>query len=361
MKSFTATLLTLLLTAASAIAQPAIKWDNRVHNFGAFDENDGRVSCTFKFVNSGDKPLRILAARATCGCTTPSFTRGAVAPGDSGSVVVTFNPIGRPGRFSKKVYIESNVKGEKRSELEIKGTVIGSSNTLRSRFPVDAGVLKLRSTMVPFGQISKGHTKSAFIDIYNTSTSAVKPVWKNLPEYLTVAELPDGVTPGDYGSFTLLFDSSKCPEYGVVSDKITLVPDSRNPSETVEVDVVAILTEDFSKMTDKELENAPVIRIKPDKLDFGVMDFNSKSVSRTFEVTNSGRSTMTVRRIYSTDRGVKVKISETEIKPGDTATATVTVCPAEAGGDMLNARVSIITNSPDRSVISIRAVGEYRK
>lgn len=361
MRNLTATLLTIIMSCLCAAAQPCIKWDSRIHNFGAFDENDGRVSCTFRFINAGDKPLKIMAARATCGCTTPSFTRDAVMPGDSGTVTVTFNPIGRPGRFSKYVYIESNSARDKRSKLEIKGTVIGSSNTLRSRFPVDAGVLKLRNSTLPFGQVAKGHTKTAFIDIYNTSTSPVKPTWKDLPPYISVAELPDGIPAGDYGSFTLLFDSSKCKEYGVVSDKITIVPDSREPSVTMPIDIVAIVTEDFSKLTDKELENAPRIYVKPDKLDFGIINANEKSVSKTLEISNHGESEMTVRRIYSTDKGIEVKISDTRIKPGKSATATVTVHPAETGGDILNARISIITNSPDNPVMSVRTVGEYRK
>ncbi|MDE6093764.1 MAG: DUF1573 domain-containing protein, partial [Muribaculaceae bacterium] len=92
----------------SATAQSSVTWLETAHNFGAFSENDGKVACTFRFVNNRQTPVIIQSARATCGCTTPKYPTAPIAPGDTAEIQVSYNAIGRPGKFSKKVYIYSN-------------------------------------------------------------------------------------------------------------------------------------------------------------------------------------------------------------------------------------------------------------
>ncbi|MDE6449060.1 MAG: DUF1573 domain-containing protein [Muribaculaceae bacterium] len=162
-----ATILTALLLGAMTLSAsgPEVKFMEQEHDFGAFDENDGTVKCRFAYVNTGDEPLSIIASRATCGCTSSSYTKAPVEPGDTGYVEVTYNPIGRPGRFGKKVYVDFNTE-RPRQTLLIKGVVIGSSNTLRGRYPVDAGALKLRSDNVLLGEVANGKSKTSFVEVY---------------------------------------------------------------------------------------------------------------------------------------------------------------------------------------------------
>ena len=78
----------MMAIAAVAQAAPEATWLTKSHDFGAFDEDMGKVSCDFKVVNTGDEPLMILAARATCGCTVPAYTRDPIAPGDTATITV---------------------------------------------------------------------------------------------------------------------------------------------------------------------------------------------------------------------------------------------------------------------------------
>ena len=83
---------------------------------------DGKVSHTFKIDNTGDAPLVLTRVIASCGCTTPEWTKEPIAPGKSGDVKITYNPAGRPGVFAKAISIYSN--GKKGSYiLTIKGKV----------------------------------------------------------------------------------------------------------------------------------------------------------------------------------------------------------------------------------------------
>jgi hypothetical protein len=93
------------------------------HDFGTIKEANGPVSCTFEFTNTGNKPLLIIDATASCGCTRPEFPTKPIKPGKSGKIKVTYSPVGRPGAFKKSVKIKTNGK-ERTTTLHIEGTVI---------------------------------------------------------------------------------------------------------------------------------------------------------------------------------------------------------------------------------------------
>ena len=93
------------------------------HDFGTIKEANGPVSCTFEFTNTGNKPLLIIDATASCGCTRPEYPSKPIKPGKKGKIKVTYSPIGRPGAFKKTVKIKTNGK-ERTTTLRIEGTVI---------------------------------------------------------------------------------------------------------------------------------------------------------------------------------------------------------------------------------------------
>lgn len=96
------------------------------HDFGNIQEAKGPVSCTFEFTNTGNKPLLIIDATASCGCTHPEFPTKPIKPGKKGKIKVTFSPIGRPGAFKKSVKVKTN-GNERITTLRIEGTVIPKS------------------------------------------------------------------------------------------------------------------------------------------------------------------------------------------------------------------------------------------
>lgn len=94
------TAITVMFCAATFTSwcAPKLTWLESVHDFGAFSEDLGIVTCDIPFVNSGDEPLLITAARVTCGCTVADYPTDPIAPGDTATVTVKYNAIGRPGR-----------------------------------------------------------------------------------------------------------------------------------------------------------------------------------------------------------------------------------------------------------------------
>lgn len=120
-------LIAILLPAFHAAAKdkdkPQIHFAQTSHDFGVVKEDGGPVSCEFKFTNTGKSNLVIISATAQCGCTKPEFPEQPIAPGKTGVIKVTYNPLGRPGAFSKIVTVKSNADSPK-VRLKIKGTVM---------------------------------------------------------------------------------------------------------------------------------------------------------------------------------------------------------------------------------------------
>ena len=72
-----------------------------------------KVTCKFKFKNTGDGPLVIHQAIASCGCTVPQYPKEPIKPGESGEVTVTYNGAGKfPGHFRKTITLRTNSKNE---------------------------------------------------------------------------------------------------------------------------------------------------------------------------------------------------------------------------------------------------------
>ncbi|MBD5174906.1 MAG: DUF1573 domain-containing protein [Bacteroidales bacterium] len=331
-----------------------VRWLATTHDFGAFDEDMGPVTCQFTFVNDGSEPIAVTAARASCGCTTPKYSREAVAPGDTGSIEVTYNPAGRPGRFEKSIAVDFS-EPQPKLRLYIKGTVVGSAGSVAQRFPVEcAGGLQLAKPVAMIGDVDKGKLRTVILQGYNRSTEALEPKVTGLPPYLSAETTPAVVPPGEQFSFIFYMRSDKCPLYGLVSDTVRV---DAGHGESCPLTVTALVREDFSKLTDKQMRKSPIAHLASETLDFGRLE--ADVTTRTMTIKNLGKSPLELRRVYSADPGITVEASPTTVKPGKEAEIRVTVDRRQLRGALLNARVSVIANDPITPVQTLRVVGTF--
>ncbi len=98
-----------------------IRFTETEHNYGTIQKG-ANGDCMFTFVNEGNEPLILSNVKASCGCTTPSYTQKPVMPGQEGTIKVHYNT-NNPGGFSKTVTVTSNAVDNPRVVLRIKGTV----------------------------------------------------------------------------------------------------------------------------------------------------------------------------------------------------------------------------------------------
>ncbi len=95
-------------------------WDNTSHDFGKIKQGTP-VTHEFKFTNSGKVPLVITNVQASCGCTTPDWSKEPVMPGGQGFIKATYNAASA-GAFSKTVTVTANIETGF-VQLTIKGEV----------------------------------------------------------------------------------------------------------------------------------------------------------------------------------------------------------------------------------------------
>jgi len=100
-----------------------VAFDKYKHDFGTIRESDGKASVVFTFTNLGDSPLVITKVVASCGCTTPEWTREPVVPGGQGYIKATYDPTNRIYFFERSLTVYSNGNPSK-IVLTIQGTVI---------------------------------------------------------------------------------------------------------------------------------------------------------------------------------------------------------------------------------------------
>ena len=87
----------LVLLLNAQYAQTKMKVSETEHDFGTFKEEAGRQTYDFIVTNTGTDPLVIQNVVASCGCTTPEWTKQPIPAGGKGKVTAIYDPKDRPG------------------------------------------------------------------------------------------------------------------------------------------------------------------------------------------------------------------------------------------------------------------------
>lgn len=118
----------LLLLSASVFAQAKPAADNKTDvlqtkemsfDFGRIPKGKP-VTHSFVVTNTGAAPIFLENVQASCGCTTPEWSKEAIAPGASSEIKVGYNAEAE-GPFEKTITVIYN-KGQMKT-ITIKGVV----------------------------------------------------------------------------------------------------------------------------------------------------------------------------------------------------------------------------------------------
>ena len=95
----------------------SLQWlDSTTQDLGKIKEGSV-VEISWKFKNTGNKPLIIADARGTCGCTIADKPNEPVAPGQDGVIKARFNSQGQAANVTKTVSVDANTKPESHHSL----------------------------------------------------------------------------------------------------------------------------------------------------------------------------------------------------------------------------------------------------
>ena len=237
-----ASTLALCLLALAARAQGVLTFESTDHDFGQVPEGT-MATHEFKFKNTGNQPVVIANAQASCGCTTPEWTRSPVLPGHSGVIKAVYNSAGRPGVFAKTVTVMSNAT-EGSKVLSLKGTVLTKAEIRASLTPAQLAAaprLVLEKTTYDFGRLETGQQPVAHLTVRNTGPKDLVLGTIAAPCYCVgFRTVPAAIGPGQRAVLELVYAPRST---GAQNEVVTL--DSNDPRGdakiTLKADVVKSL------------------------------------------------------------------------------------------------------------------------
>ncbi len=109
----------LLMAVHAQTAEDVLGLKEVEFNFGSIPQGKP-VYHVFQIINKGKTPLKLDNVQASCGCTTPEWSREPLAPGATGTIKVGYNAAAE-GNFEKMVTVQYNETSTK--QITIKGEV----------------------------------------------------------------------------------------------------------------------------------------------------------------------------------------------------------------------------------------------
>ena len=109
----------VLNTPPVAKKEDALKISQAEHNFGMIPQGKP-VYYNFEIVNTGKEPLKLDNVSASCGCTTPEWSREEIPAGASSVIKVGYNAAAE-GSFDKPITITYG--GSFTKQIKITGQV----------------------------------------------------------------------------------------------------------------------------------------------------------------------------------------------------------------------------------------------
>jgi len=97
-------LIAFLLLALPLLAHAALEWKKTAISYDAKPEDES-VTALFHFANTGDKAIKILSTKTSCGCTVAQLEKTEYAPGELGVMRVKFTFGDRTGQQIKQVQV----------------------------------------------------------------------------------------------------------------------------------------------------------------------------------------------------------------------------------------------------------------
>jgi len=357
MKKRFSILLVVLLTAFASKAQqigPNISWDNPNHEFGDIQEKDGKVTHNFTFTNTGSEPLFISNVRPSCGCTSSDYTKDPVPPGGKGYVSATFNPENRPGKFSKSITITTNANPPT-SNLRFTGNVISRPPTIDDEYPRNVGKLKLKTNHLALMKVNYNELKKGELEMVNTTTAPLNIGFRNVPAHLQILAEPQDLAPGSKGLIKITYDAKKKADWGFVMDNITVAINGDTDQNKNTITVSATIEENFDNLTSQQRENAPRMEFENKVFNFDSIP-QGKSIDFVFKFKNAGKSDLIIRKIKPSCNCTVVSSTKDIIKPNSNAEIKVRFSSTGMVNKQ-NKTISIITNDPVESQVTLRVVG----
>lgn len=345
MKRFLILAFLFLSVLVNAQQAKPLQFREEIFDFGDVSEKGGPVTHEFTFVNTSTRPIKILSVEASCGCTTPDWSREAVPPGKTGFIQARFDPKGRPGYFSKSLTVTTDHEAGP-IILQIKGQVNTADGDID--LPVSKGSWGLKSSSFNMGKVfvNERNVIKEF-RLMNKGDKAVTVQRMVSPNYINVTAEPQTLNPRQSGIIRIIYSGRLKNTYGFQSDNIEFhTDDEEMPVKSFSV--YATLEDHFPKLTAEELAVAPQLKIAETSLDLGRVR-QGNLVSREIMIINTGKQDLVLKSLQPNCSCVTASATSNVLKAGESGNIKV-IFDSRDRKSSQNKAVTIYSNDPRNPV-----------
>ena len=373
-----------LMAAGTAAAQSTfgnvVSVDKVSHDFGDIFTDQGPVSCTYTFTNISNKPILLLQAVSSCGCTTTEWTREPIQPGKTGTVNAEFDNNDGPYPFDKTITVYvSELKNP--IVLHLRGSAHDNARPLKESYTLIIGNMGVKSLEIKAGTLSQRETKSGTVAIANVGRTPMKVEFTNVSEGLSVQVYPNPVPARSVANLTYTIESSR-ERWGknwyyatpVIDGRVYKatgkIPAAEQPVEDLhfytepnsrlgigksEIGFWAVTKENFAGIPSETKEEMSNPSFTKSTVNFGKLASGAKT-TLTFEYTNKGKRDCEFFKLDADCSNVKV-VEMNKTAPGKKGRIVVELdTKGMPKGENIIA-LTLITNSALRPVISLQIAG----
>lgn len=337
-----------LTTVAISQQLEELKFVEIDHDFGEIKETDGPAQTQFDFTNISTTSITITNVRASCGCTTPGWTKEPVLPGETGFIKAVFDPNNRPGPFHKTLTVTTNGK-QSTIILRIQGRVEPKPRTIEDDFPTIVGALRTKYRTFNMGKVFNNEPGVKEFLVYNQSDNSMT-FSNNVegPDYITVSFNPQTLEAKEKGKVIITYNAAIRNDLGFMTDNIVFYTDEIGDAARKSFSVYADLNEYFAPLTEEEAKLAPKLIIAEKVHSFGSIQ-QGESVSTLFTLKNEGKSDLIIRKTHSSCSCTSAKLNSKILKAGELLELEVTFNSTGRRGNQQKS-ITIYSNDPIKPV-----------
>ena len=328
-----------------------ISFSETIFDFGTIGDKDGKFAHDFIISNNSKEPLVITRVVASCGCTSPSWTKEPIEPGKSGKITVEYNPIGNQGQITKSIRVTTNLQPEN-TTLFIKANVIKGNLDPTIGFPIPMGNLLFKKTPeLDFGQIDKKENKTIVLEVYNNSPENFTNTF-SFPSYIKIE--PEVIPSKVQTALSITFDPVKYAKTGIVKDVIKAsVAEKTRGTVLGSISYKAFVKENYDNLTPEQIKNSGKINLNKNSL---IFTQSAKDNSAILKIANSGKSNLNIKGIQSFNPNIKFSKTNFTVKPDKMVEIKIDYPVHKLSNPELSPIIYIISDDPSDPVKEIHVI-----
>ena len=329
-----------LTALAQRSSSAALRFDSTTWDFGEIREADGMVSHEFNYINMSDHDVVLEFVTPGCSCTTVTYDRHPLPPGQAATLVVHFDPASQPGQFHQTVQVVLR-GGKERYNIIVEGVVAVREKDVDQQFPFPlVQSLQVGSLTARFGFVQQGTSLVKRVGIANTSDREMRLEYTlDHADADISVRMPQVLASGQTGLVEIEFSPTR-GRIGTLDTGVFIYPAGESKGK-------AVALEGYAVQTVERKAGAATLRFQPTSLNFGKVRLNKKEKA-SVTLFNDGKESLKIIKI-EVPAELTVKLAPgTEIPGGKSLKLEAVLNLKDKYFRQEDLRVRLFTNDPMR-------------